>query len=114
MPAEQRQEHYSRVSANALRRRSSTDNAPPSVEVKKPGAEGFVMRARVPIVLPRDYSHRPASKISMEEAEAKVDQNTNQLKTMSAAFKDKMSRLKAGKQHARGINISGSVSGGKN
>lgn len=50
----------------------------------------------------------------MEEAEAKVDQNTNQLKTMSAAFKDKMSRLKAGKQHARGINISGSVSGGKN
>jgi hypothetical protein len=76
VPSDQRQEHYARVSANALRRRSSTDAAPPPVEVKKPGAEGFVMRARVPIVLPRDYAQRPASKISMEEADAKVDQNS--------------------------------------
>lgn len=33
------------------------------------------MRARVPVVLPRDYTHRPVSKISIEEAEAKIDKN---------------------------------------
>lgn len=108
-----RQEHYQRVASLATRRRNSSSGLSDDsvAEVRKPGMEGFIMRARVPMELPRDYSARPRSKINMEDAEARVDQNRVQFKSMAAVFKDKLSRSSRVKQHARGINISGSVTG---
>lgn len=73
---QQRQDHYHNIASHSVRRRSSTSETDEPEEVRRPGQQGFVMRARVPRVLPRDYAHRAESKISMEEREAKIDRNT--------------------------------------
>eukprot|EP00051_Salpingoeca_urceolata_P019538 m.286281 g.286281 ORF g.286281 m.286281 type:complete len:655 (+) comp19437_c2_seq7:2405-4369(+) len=79
----------------------------------RPGDAGFVWRARVPQPRMRDYVDRPVSNVDAGDFD-KTKKQVSRLEKLQRRHREGQLSTQRHKQHAVGINMSGSFAGNKN
>lgn len=116
--AEDRMAHAAATTNKSMRQRRPSQETADEEPVRRPGEQGFVMRARVPMAAARDYTKRPEPKQAVLDKigddleklqgtrKAYIKKAAGSFDLMARKLKDKTLGSAKHKQHARSVNLS--------